>query len=99
MIISLGTAVANHLKKSIVIHLCQILKVDQLDEKDIREISDKTVYNWEWMIKKSRELSETKVDVANTRYKIGNNNPVGVLERICREMAMEKKILNPIGKV
>ena len=35
MITGLGTVMTNHLKKSIVIHSCQVSKVDQLDENDI----------------------------------------------------------------
>ena len=47
MIINLGIVVANHLKKSIIIHLCQVSKIDQPDENDIRKISNETVNNWE----------------------------------------------------
>lgn len=47
MIINLGIMVANYLKESIIIHLCQVLKIDQPDENDIRKISDETVNNLE----------------------------------------------------
>lgn len=87
---------ANYLKESIVIRPCQVSKVDQLDKNDILEILDKTVHNQEWIIKKSRQLSETKVDVANIRYKIDNNNLVGAFKLIRKEIAMEKKLLTPI---
>ena len=45
MITSLGIAVANHLEEFIVICLCQMSEVDQSDENNIKEISDKTVPN------------------------------------------------------
>lgn len=50
------------------------------------------------MIKKDRKLSETKVDLIDTGYKIDNNNFVRALKPICRKMAMEKKMLTPIEK-
>ena len=50
------------------------------------------------MIREDEELSKTQVDVANTGYKINNNNLVGVLEPIRGEMAMEKEMLIPIKK-
>lgn len=50
------------------------------------------------MIKKDGELSETKVDIADTWYKIDNNNPVGALKFIRKEMTMEKEILTSIEK-
>ena len=90
IITSSGTAVANHLEKSIIIRPCQVPKVDQLDENHIREISDKTVYNWKQMIRKGRELSEIQINLANTGYEINNNNSVGVLEPIRGEMAIKK---------
>ena len=50
------------------------------------------------MIREGGELSETKVDVADTGYEIDNNNPVGALEPIRGEMAIEKGMLTPIEK-
>lgn len=51
-------------------------KIDQSDKNDIKEILDKIIYNWEWMMSKGRKLSEIKIDVANIRHKIDDNNPV-----------------------
>lgn len=51
------------------------------------------------MIKEGGELSKTKVDVADTGYEIDNNNSVRVLELICGEMAIEKRMFTPIKKV
>lgn len=45
MITSLGTAIANYLKESIIIRLCQMSKVDQPDKNNIKEILNKTIYN------------------------------------------------------
>lgn len=78
IITSLGIAMTNDLEKSIVIHSCQVSELDQLDEKDIREISNEIVHNWEQMIKEDKELLEIKIDMANTGYKIDNNNQVGI---------------------
>ena len=50
------------------------------------------------MIKESGELSESKVNIANMWWKIDNNNPIGALEPIYREMAIEKGMLTPIVK-
>lgn len=50
------------------------------------------------MIKENGELSVTHIDVANTRYKINNNNPVKVLESICGEITIEKRMLIPMKK-
>ena len=90
--------VVNYLKKSIVIHPCQVSEVDQPDENNIRKISNETVYNWERMIREGGELSETKVDVINMRYKIDNNNLVKMLEPIYGEIVIKKKMLIPIEK-
>ena len=49
-------------------------------------------------MKEGKELLKTKVDVANMRYKIDNNNPVEALEPIRGEMAMEKGMFTPIEK-
>ena len=76
IVTSSGIAVANHLEESIIIHLYQVSKIDQLDENDIRKISNETVHNWEQIIREGEELSETKVDIANTESEIDNNNPV-----------------------
>ena len=50
------------------------------------------------MISKSRELSEIRVDIANTKYKMDDNNSVKTLEPIFEEMAMGKELLTPIEK-
>lgn len=50
------------------------------------------------MIKEDRELLEIKVDIANTGYKIDDNNLVRALEPICREIAMEKRLFILIKK-
>ena len=73
-------------------------KIDQLDKNDIKQVSCKTIRNWEWMISKGRKLSETTIDVNDMGYNIENNNPVGTLERICGEIVMEKDLFSPIKK-
>ena len=50
------------------------------------------------MISKGGELSETRVDVANTRYKKDDNNRVGTLKPICGKMIMGKELFTPIKK-
>ena len=47
------------------------------------------------MIRKSGELLETQVDVADTGSELNNNNPVGALEPIHKK---EKRMLTPIKK-
>ena len=98
MTIILGTDIANHLKKSIIICPCQVSGVDQLDENNIKEISDEKVYNWKRIISKSGELLQIKVDIADTGYGMDDNNPVRMLEPICRKMAMGKKPFTLIEK-
>ena len=73
-------------------------EVDQLDKNNIKEISNKTIYNWEWMIRESKELLETKVDIANIRYKMDNKNLVRALEPIYKEIAIGKRLFTPIEK-
>lgn len=51
------------------------------------------------MISKSRELLETRVDVANTEYEIDNINLVKALEAICGKMTMKKTLFILIKKV
>ena len=68
MITSSGIGVANHLKESIIICPCQVSGVDQSDENNIKEISDKIVHNWKRMIRKDKKLLETKTDLTDTRY-------------------------------
>lgn len=53
----------------------------------------------ERIIKECEELSETKVDVADIRYKIDNNNLVRAWEPIREKMAIGKGILIPIEKI
>ena len=48
------------------------------------------------MISEGRELLETSVDVADTGYKIDDNNPVGALEPICGEISLGRELLTPI---
>lgn len=98
IITSLGTAVANHLKKSNVIRLCQMSKIDESDENNIRKISNEIVHNWEKMISKGGEVLEIKVDIANIGYKIDNKNLVGVLRSTYRKMAIEKRLFTLIKK-
>lgn len=98
IITRLETGIANHLEKSIIICLCQVSEVDQLDENNIKEISNKIIHNWEWMIRESEELLETKVDIANIRYKMDNKNLVRTLEPIHREIAIGKRLFIPIEK-
>lgn len=50
------------------------------------------------MINKSRELSDTKIDIANMRYKINDNNLVGVLEPIYKKILIRKKLFIQIEK-
>lgn len=50
------------------------------------------------MINKSRKLSKTRLDVANTGYKIDDKSPVGMLESIRKEIVMGKKLLTLIKK-
>lgn len=45
MITNLRTDVTNYFEKSVVIYSCQMSKVDQPDEKDIKKILEKTVQN------------------------------------------------------
>lgn len=82
IITNLGINIANYFKKSIVICLYQVLKVDQPDENDIQEISKETIQNWKRMINKGGKLPETNVNVIDTGYKIDDNNSVEVLEPI-----------------
>lgn len=51
------------------------------------------------MISKSRKLSEIRVDIANTRYKINSTNLVKVLKPIYGKMTIEKKLFIQIKKV
>lgn len=48
------------------------------------------------MISKGKELSEIKVDIANIKYEIDDNNSVGTLKLICREIAIKKGLLTLI---
>lgn len=98
MIISSEMEVANHLKKSIIIYPCLLPKVDLPDENYIKEILNRTIHNWEQIINKHRQLSETMVNVNDTQYNIENNNLVRVLKPICREMIIEKELLSSIKK-
>ena len=50
------------------------------------------------MIRKGKELSKTKVDVANIEYKIDHNNLVRALEPLRKKMTMKKGMLIPIEK-
>lgn len=90
IITNLKTALANNFKESIVICPCQVSKIDQVYENDIKKILDKIIYNQEWIISKNKELSKTMVDVNNTKYNIEDNNLVRVLELIYKKMAIEK---------
>lgn len=96
IIINLGNNIANHLEKSIVICPCQMSRVNQPNKNDIEEISDKTVYKWVRMISKNGKLLEIRVDVANKKYRIDNNNLVETIKPIHKKIAIGKKLLIPI---
>lgn len=75
-------------------------EINQFDKNDIKEIClDEIVYNWEWMISKSGELLKIRVNNANIRYEIDDNNSIGILEPIYGKMAIEKRLLTSIEKV
>lgn len=50
------------------------------------------------MISKNRKLSETSIDITDTRYKINDNNPVVALKLIYRKILLRKKLLTSIEK-
>ena len=45
MITSSEIGIGNYLENFIIIRSCQVSEVDQPDKNDIKEISDKIVYN------------------------------------------------------
>lgn len=48
------------------------------------------------MIRKSEKLPKISINVADIKYKIDNNNLMGVLELICGKILIGKKLLTLI---
>lgn len=50
------------------------------------------------MISKNGELSKITINIDNKKYNIEDNNLIGALKPIYKEIAIEKKLLNLIKK-
>lgn len=89
MIINLKITMTNYLKKSIIIFLYQVLKVDQLDKNDIKKFLGEIVHTWEQIINKNRKLLQTTINIDNMEYNIKNNNLVRELKLIYRKIVID----------
>lgn len=69
-----------------------------LNKNDIKKNLEKIIYNSKQIINKNGELSETKTDIANIKYKLDNNNSIKTLKSIYKKIATEKKLLILIKK-
>ena len=72
------------------------VKIYQSNENTIKKVSDKTIFNWNQIIRKDREMSKTIIDIIKTRYNVKDNNFIGMLQTIYKKMAIEKKLLDLI---